>query len=134
VDLEGHDSRVRRHRYEGSERKNGAGREIWNIIIYIAFLLSEIQNQIQYCGFYSSFSSSFSWNLTASKEHFATSNGVIAFQSVITSPDSITVILSGQLNARLCSRDDRLCGLVVRVLGYRSGGPGSIPGTTRKKK
>jgi hypothetical protein len=28
---------------------------------------------------------------------------------------------------------DRLCGLVVRVLGYRSGGPGSIPGATRKK-
>jgi hypothetical protein len=27
--------------------------------------------------------------------------------------------------------DDRLCGLVVRVLGYRSGGPGSISGTTR---
>jgi hypothetical protein len=32
---------------------------------------------------------------------------------------------------------DRLCGLVVRVLDYRSGGPGSISGTTRfseKKK
>jgi hypothetical protein len=29
---------------------------------------------------------------------------------------------------------DRLCGLVARVLGYRSGGPGSIPGTTRKKR
>jgi hypothetical protein len=29
---------------------------------------------------------------------------------------------------------DRLCGLVVRVLGYRSGGPVSIPGTTTKKK
>jgi hypothetical protein len=28
---------------------------------------------------------------------------------------------------------DRLCGRVVRVLGYRCGGPGSIPGTTRKK-
>jgi hypothetical protein len=28
---------------------------------------------------------------------------------------------------------DRLCGLVVRVLGYRSGGPGSIPGTTKIK-
>jgi hypothetical protein len=28
---------------------------------------------------------------------------------------------------------DRPCGLVVRVLGYRSGGPGSIPSTTRKK-
>jgi hypothetical protein len=36
-----------------------------------------------------------------------------------------------------CMTGDRLCGLVVRVLGYRSGGPGSIPGTTRfsgKKK
>jgi deoxyinosine 3'endonuclease (endonuclease V) len=29
---------------------------------------------------------------------------------------------------------DRLCGLVARVLGYRSGGPGSIPGTTKKMK
>jgi hypothetical protein len=29
---------------------------------------------------------------------------------------------------------DRLCGLAVRVVGYRSGGPGSIPGTTRIKK
>jgi hypothetical protein len=29
--------------------------------------------------------------------------------------------------------EDRLCGIVVRVLGYRSGGPGSIPGTTRKQ-
>jgi hypothetical protein len=29
---------------------------------------------------------------------------------------------------------DRLCGIVVRVLGYRSGGPGSTPGTTKKKK
>jgi hypothetical protein len=28
---------------------------------------------------------------------------------------------------------DLLFGIVVRVLGYRSGGPGSIPGTTRKK-
>jgi hypothetical protein len=29
---------------------------------------------------------------------------------------------------------DLLCGLVVRVPGYRSGGPGSIPGTIRIKK
>jgi hypothetical protein len=28
---------------------------------------------------------------------------------------------------------DRLCGLVVRVLCYRSGGPSSIVGITRKK-
>jgi hypothetical protein len=27
---------------------------------------------------------------------------------------------------------DRLCDLVGKVLGYRSGGPGSIPGTTKK--
>jgi hypothetical protein len=32
------------------------------------------------------------------------------------------------------SLKDELCGLVVRVLGYRSRGPGSIPGTTRGKK
>jgi hypothetical protein len=32
-----------------------------------------------------------------------------------------------------CLLVDRLCGLVVRVLGYRSGGPGWIPGTTKKK-
>jgi hypothetical protein len=28
---------------------------------------------------------------------------------------------------------DRLCGLVVRVLGYRSRGPSSIPATTKNK-
>jgi hypothetical protein len=28
---------------------------------------------------------------------------------------------------------DRLCDLVVRVLAYSSGGPGSIPDTARKK-
>jgi hypothetical protein len=30
--------------------------------------------------------------------------------------------------------EDGLCGLMVRVHGYRSGGPGSIAGTTRKQK
>jgi hypothetical protein len=29
--------------------------------------------------------------------------------------------------------DDRLCVLVVRVFGYRSGGPGSIPALPEKK-
>jgi hypothetical protein len=29
---------------------------------------------------------------------------------------------------------DRLGGIVVSVLDYRSGGPDSIPGTTKKKK
>jgi hypothetical protein len=39
-----------------------------------------------------------------------------------------------QMKMMECTSLDRLCGLVVRVLGYRSGGPGSIPGTSRKKK
>jgi hypothetical protein len=34
-------------------------------------------------------------------------------------------------NLRITITILELCGLVVRVLGYRSGGPGSIPGTTR---
>jgi hypothetical protein len=36
--------------------------------------------------------------------------------------------------ATVVNNRDRLCGLVVRVLGYRFGGPGSIPGTTRRGK
>jgi hypothetical protein len=35
------------------------------------------------------------------------------------------------LNNKLVRFRDRLCGLVVRVPGYRSRGPGSIPGATR---
>jgi hypothetical protein len=42
-------------------------------------------------------------------------------------------VCSAVINAHLYRWSDRLCGLVVRVLGYRSGGPGSIPGTTIKK-
>jgi hypothetical protein len=34
----------------------------------------------------------------------------------------------------ITDESDRLCGLVIRVLGYRSGGPGSIPGTTNFMK
>jgi hypothetical protein len=37
------------------------------------------------------------------------------------------------LSIMILNQIDRLCGLVVRVLGYRSGGLGSIPGTTREK-
>jgi hypothetical protein len=38
-----------------------------------------------------------------------------------------------EFKLRSCFLRDRLCGLVVRILGYRSGGPGAIPGTTKKK-
>jgi hypothetical protein len=37
------------------------------------------------------------------------------------------------INISSLVHDDRLCHLVVKVLGYRSGSPGSIPTTTRKK-
>jgi hypothetical protein len=63
--------------------------------------------------------------------HYFTSNNSYAFQVVSFLP---AFRLISVINF-LCptSHTDRLCGLVVRVLGYRSGGPGSIPGTTRKK-
>jgi hypothetical protein len=43
------------------------------------------------------------------------------------------VVAATLLDSKCYYAGDRLCGLVVRVLGYRSGGPGSIHGTTRKK-
>jgi hypothetical protein len=45
---------------------------------------------------------------------------------------NVKMIVFAYFNVR-CIERDRLCGLVVRVFGYRSGGPGSIPGTTKKK-
>jgi hypothetical protein len=43
-------------------------------------------------------------------------------------------LLTGIVNKILCLYCSfRLCGQVVKVLGYRSVGPGSIPGTTTKK-
>jgi hypothetical protein len=39
----------------------------------------------------------------------------------------LSAVYSSLLHAQ-----DRPCGLVIRVLGNRSGGPGSIPGTIRK--
>jgi hypothetical protein len=41
------------------------------------------------------------------------------------------IFTEAEINESFCVQRDRLCGIVVRVLGYRSGGPGSIPGTTR---
>jgi hypothetical protein len=54
-------------------------------------------------------------------------------------PDSETILQNSDVATKFYIEPhihlgDRLCGMVVRVLGYRSGGPGSIPGTTRKKK
>jgi hypothetical protein len=48
------------------------------------------------------------------------------------SGETAVVYVTGVFRKLLFSWD-RLCGLVVRVLGYRSEGPCSIPGTTRKK-
>jgi hypothetical protein len=41
--------------------------------------------------------------------------------------------VTGHITMPIYASLDHLCGLVVRVLGYRSGGPNSIPGTTSKK-
>jgi hypothetical protein len=49
-------------------------------------------------------------------------------QESITSPNHNYTKLRG-LSPR-AKYTDRLCGLVVRVSGYRSKGPGSIPGST----
>jgi hypothetical protein len=48
-------------------------------------------------------------------------NGMVSFGGMLFIPNLLKMY-------------DRLCGLVARVLGYRSGGPGSVPGTTKKKK
>jgi hypothetical protein len=54
--------------------------------------------------------------------------------SIYLESDEWDVTSEQTIEAVNSSDVDRLCGLVVKVLGYRSGGPGSIPGTTRKKK
>jgi hypothetical protein len=48
-------------------------------------------------------------------------------------PATVNACFSVALLLSLLFNLNRRCGLVVRVLGYRSGGPDSIPGTTRKK-
>jgi hypothetical protein len=50
-----------------------------------------------------------------------------AYSSCIIPPHTLISLLGGGILYHLCD-------LVVRVLEYRSGGPGSILGTTRKKK
>jgi hypothetical protein len=44
-------------------------------------------------------------------------------------PPRLTILMV----SAACYRDSFGFSLVVRVLGYRSGGPGSISGTTKKK-
>jgi hypothetical protein len=51
----------------------------------------------------------------------------------IRKTDTLTLFMDSVIKQSLFHIRDRLCDLVVRVLGYRSGGPGSIPGTTRNK-
>jgi hypothetical protein len=63
----------------------------------------------------------------------SSSDNILCLGSVIVFLCFILCFFFGYFIFCLCVLD-RLCGLVVRVLGYRFGGPGSIPGTTRKKK
>jgi hypothetical protein len=52
----------------------------------------------------------------------------------ISNSETCLLILKNYSIIRTLASYDRHYDLVVRVLGYRSGSPGSIPGTTRKKK
>jgi hypothetical protein len=72
-------------------------------------------------------------------------NSYILPKTVRNSVQCIVFICISQVSYSTCrtsipvihskiSASIHLSGLVVRVLGYRSGGLGSIPGTTRKKK
>jgi hypothetical protein len=54
-------------------------------------------------------------------------NGITSLKIVLKCPPPPQFHIVKQVS-------DRLCGLVIRVLGYRSGGSGSIPGTTKNKK
>jgi hypothetical protein len=54
--------------------------------------------------------------------------GLISIEKTVNN-----ILLASQI-VMVSTTYDRLCGLVVRVFGYRSGGPGSIPGTTTRKK
>jgi hypothetical protein len=59
----------------------------------------------------------------------------VSILSACVRPTALKPAYNGDFNIfPLYKYYNSLCGLVVRVLGYRSGGPGSIPGTTRKKK
>jgi hypothetical protein len=62
--------------------------------------------------------------------------GVVIVIVIVVVVVVVVVVAAAVVCSNNCrsSRSDRLCGLVVRVLGYRSGGPGSFHGATRKKK
>jgi hypothetical protein len=70
-------------------------------------------------------------------EHGNVSSDSITYYESLSSSTTVIFSIWAQLHITVLSGmksyDDRLCGLVVRVLGYRSGGPCSIPGTTKKK-
>jgi hypothetical protein len=69
--------------------------------------------------------------------HWPSSSGthiVIYKEVIIPTTDPLSIVqIRWKNNNFFIYYIDRICGLVVRVLGYRSGGPGSIPGTSKKK-
>jgi hypothetical protein len=56
---------------------------------------------------------------------------VVSLQSTSTAPIRALLFINQPKFSFLYRYTDRLCGLVVRVPGYRSRCPGSIPGATR---
>jgi hypothetical protein len=60
----------------------------------------------------------------------STCTRMTALTSKVSKDCSCQRIASREILNTVCIVEDRLCGLVVRVLGYRSRGPGSIPVAT----
>jgi hypothetical protein len=74
--------------------------------------------------------------LSASNKNTTEEQGLLGFlgDRLVKGENSLRqILLEWSILGLLYLRKDRLCGPVVRVLGYRSGGPGSIPDTARKK-
>jgi hypothetical protein len=65
--------------------------------------------------------------------HSLSTGTTLPFMSVLINPHNDIFLFQGRAIVQAASRrlPDRLCGLVVKVPGYRFRGPGSIPGATR---
>jgi hypothetical protein len=68
--------------------------------------------------------------------HICSLCSVTPSRVLVLAPNEVVISLMSTDNTYLICINKLahgLCGLVVRDLDYRPGGPGSIPGTTRKK-
>jgi hypothetical protein len=99
---------------------------IFNIIIILtANGISQVGSDIQH-------TSNTSGKITRHAETKHTTQHSTNNKNTTYTKNTMQIKLINKLSI-LYTEQDSLCGLVVRVLGYDSTDPGSIPGTTRKK-